>query len=185
MPEVLAKEELEAALAALPQWRRRKALSYRFDADRYCCAKAYLLLREMLEEHFGIAEAPVFAFESGGKPLLEGHPEIHFNLSHCRKAVLCAVGDIPLGVDVEVIQYDEDVARSAFSPAELDEIRRSDKAELAFTQLWTKKESLAKLCGEGIGEGLETLLERLGGNVRFCTEVEPVAGVVATVASTL
>ena len=47
------------------------------------------------EEPFRYTAAP------GGKPWLEGHPEIHFNISHCAACAACALGDAPVGIDVE------------------------------------------------------------------------------------
>ena len=39
-----------------------------------------------------------------GKPFLLEHPQIQFNISHCKNAVLCGIGSKPLGVDVETIR---------------------------------------------------------------------------------
>ena len=37
-----------------------------------------------------------------GKPEIEGHPEIHFNLSHAGELVVCAMSaQYPVGVDVQ------------------------------------------------------------------------------------
>ena len=41
---------LAAALASLPDWRRRKAEVFRFEADRRLSVAVWLLLRQMLAE---------------------------------------------------------------------------------------------------------------------------------------
>lgn len=40
---------------------------------------------------------------SYGKPVLKNYPTIHFNLSHAGDWVLCGIGDVSLGVDIEHI----------------------------------------------------------------------------------
>ena len=124
MPERSRGEEaLERRLRALPQWRREKALAYRRPLDRFLCAEAYLLLERALKEQFGLPGPFEFEYGPCGKPFLKGHPGIHFNISHCSRCVCCAVSDRPVGVDVETIQYDPDVAAYAFSDEELSRIR--------------------------------------------------------------
>ena len=180
---VPSEPALAEALAALPEWRRRKALSYRFDVDRYTCAKAYLLLRDLLAEHYGIDCDVEFGYLPEGKPFLKDYQNIHFNFSHCRRAVLCAVGDSPLGVDVEQIQYDPDLARTVLSPAELAATESSPDPALSFTELWTRKESLLKLSGTGLPDDLRGVLEAAGPGAGFHTVADPAAGIVWTVAT--
>lgn len=129
-PESVTQEELRRDLAALPEWRRQKALFYRFDIDRVLCAKAWLLLKHGLKEMYGIDEDPEFEFNENGKPCLRNHPEIHFNLSHCRKGVMCVISDAPVGCDIEEIA------------GELD----PDPC-ITFTERWTRREALQKLLG--------------------------------------
>ena len=184
--------ELSEALSGLPEWRLRKALSYRFDIDRYTCAQAYKLLRELLSENYCITGDVEFDYHTDGKPFLKDYPEIHFNFSHCRRAVLCAVGDSPLGVDVEQIQYDPDLARIVLSPRELAATESSQDPALAFTELWTRKESLLKLLGTGLPGAtgpadtpgdLRGVLDSADPAIGFHTEADPAAGIVWTVAS--
>ena len=78
----------------------------------------------MLE--YGIDETPVFTYDSKGKPLLQGHPDIHFSLSHCRDAVAVAVNDYPIGIDIETTgHYSPEVARRVMSDDEMREIEAS------------------------------------------------------------
>ena len=174
--------ELDSALGALPEWRLRKALSYRFDTDKYTCAKAYLMLKDMLEEHYGIFEDIEFAFGPHGKPYLKDYPDINFNISHCRRAVVCAVSDRPVGADVEILQFDDQIAAQAFSAAEMDAVRGSADPELAFTELWTRKESCLKLLGTGLTDDLKPLLADIGGKVEFHTSVDTGTRTVSTIA---
>jgi len=174
--------ELDQALNSLPAWRKEKALSYRFDRDRYTCAKAYLLLKELLDKHYGISCDVDFEYGPYGKPFLKEFPGIHFNISHCPKAVFCAVGDAAIGVDVEEIQFDENVAQEVFSESELESIRSSESPEIAFTKLWTRKEAFLKLQGIGLVDDLKSLLDHPDTSVELGVECIPDMGVVTCVA---
>lgn len=164
-----ASAELGNLLPRLPQWRLRKAMSYRRDIDRFLCAKSFLLLEEMLLDRFGLGRCPEFLFESQGKPYLKNHPGIFFNISHCRRGIVCAVSDSPVGVDIEEIQFDEALAAMVLSPEELASVRASGEPDVAFTRLWTLKESYLKLTGEGIRDNMKEVLSRTDG-ICFKTE---------------
>ena len=115
-----------------------------------------------------------------GKPSLAGHEDIHFNLSHCRRAVACVVDTRPVGVDIECLgRYKRPVAEHTMSEKELSEIAEGD-ADLVFTVLWTKKEALMKLIGTGISDDMKTILDRYDGQVVFDTIVCRQVGYVCT-----
>lgn len=181
--DATVSDELPSLLEALPRWRKEKALSYRFEADRYTCARSYLLLKEMLLAHYGIYGDVEFTFGPYGKPFLKAYPFIHFSYSHCRKAVLCAVGDSPLGADVEDIQYDEEIARAAFDESEYLEIRQADNPQDRFTEYWTRKESCLKLTGTGLADDLRMMPDSTLRTVDFKTTAYHDFGVIATIAT--
>lgn len=150
--------ELAAALEQLPSWRLQKALSYRRDIDRYLCAKAYLLLRDGLAEMFGITESISFEYSASGKPRLKGYPDVHFNISHCPRCVCCIVADRPAGIDVEELQYDPELAASVLNASEMASVQQSLRPEVEFTRLWTMKEALVKMTGEGLRDNMKNIL---------------------------
>lgn len=151
--------ELDAAIALLPGWRREKALKFKFAQGRKECAFSYLLLCRALKEQFGIEEQPVFGYGEHDKPYILGHPEVHFNLSHCKGAIACAVYDQPIGVDVEMVgRYNESLARYCMSDVEVEQILCSADPDFEFTKLWTKKEAALKLTGEGIANNIKDVL---------------------------
>lgn len=172
------------ALKAVSPQRREKALRYRQIRDRRLSLAAYLLLAEGLEKEYGIRELPEFAFGRNGKPFLAGHPGIHFNLSHCREAALCAIGGSPVGCDVESVpgKLDMDLCRRCFNDAEIARIAGADRPTLAFARLWTQKEAFLKLTGEGLSDGLPDLLcDGRAENVSFDTHTAPDGSYVHTV----
>lgn len=148
----IAHFDFEAALPLLSEQRREQALKFKHELGRKTCAAAYLLLCEALQQEYGITEKPVFEYKEHGKPMLVGHPDIHFNFSHCREAVVCVVSDCPVGIDVESIrEYKESLVNYTMNDDEAQQITLSDNPALMFTKFWTRKEALLKLTGEGIG----------------------------------
>ena len=174
------KNQLSLILDRIPRWRREKVLSYRNDIDRYLCAKSFMLLQEGLMRDYGVAGEIRFSFNRYGKPFLADHPEIHFNLSHCRKGVACAIADSPVGIDIEEILYDNAVARYILSEEEYREVTTSNNKAESFTKKWTEKESYLKMLGCGL---LDNMKELDTGRVLFSTRIEREAGVVVTLCS--
>lgn len=101
-------------------------------------------------------------FGPRGKPYLKGNP-VYFNISHGGGLAACAVENCPVGLDLEALrQFRPALAKRAFTPAERQLAQASPDPDGALTQLWTCKESLMKLSGQGMAELGETVLESLG-----------------------
>ena len=78
----------------------------------------------------------------------------------------CAISDKPIGIDIESIRpAKETVIRYAMNDAETQRIMESSNPDLEFTRLWTMKESVLKLTGEGINDDMKNVLntEKLKG----------------------
>jgi 4'-phosphopantetheinyl transferase len=163
--------DLQQALQGISEQRREQALRYKHEQGQRLCVAAYLLLKQALQEQEGITENPVFEYGEHGKPYIVGHPELHFSLSHCKEAAVCVLSRRPIGIDVESIgRYIDSVARYAMSDVELQQIQQAALPEVAFTRLWTMKESLLKLTGEGINDKMKETLENA--NIEWFTTVE-------------
>lgn len=171
----------EESLCLLPDWRLRKALSYRFPIDRFLCAKSFLMLERMLHDKFGIDGCPEFSYGPDGKPYLKEYPGIFFNISHCRKGIACAVCDCPVGIDIEVIQPGVEIRDLVLNPEERAAVEMSKEPEVEFTRLWTRKESILKLSGEGLRDDMRNVLSEAKG-VRIDTVVNRGASYVLSVA---
>lgn len=145
------QEELECLLQKVSQQRREKALRYRFLSDRLLSLRAYCLLLEGLAE-FGITDLVELEIGSNGKPYISGHPEVFFNLSHCKKAVLCAISDKPIGVDVEVAMnpINQELLSYCMNKEEQADILNAEDSGMRFAFWWTRKEALLKQTGEGL-----------------------------------
>ena len=152
----------EAALPLLSEQRREQCLKFKHEQGRRTCAAAYLLLCEGLRKEYSIEEAPVFEYGEHGKPSIVGHPEIYFNISHCREAAICVLSDKPVGVDIESIRpYNESLARYTMSDEEMIQIERAERREVEFIRLWTLKEAVLKCSGEGIRNDMKHVLDGL------------------------
>lgn len=154
--------DLTEALAAVSAERRTYALRYRREEDQRLCLSTYLLLQRALREEYGLSEVPPFCIGEHGKPVLEGYPDIHFNLSHCREAVACVVSTHPVGIDIEMVDsFDEALLPTTMNEKEQQMILESPHPESTFIRFWTMKESLLKLTGEGITDNLPSVLSKL------------------------
>lgn len=134
--------------------RRRRAERFNFQADALRCLAAEALLRHALYEVHGLelAAAPLSAGRHG-KPRLQGHPGIHFSISHSGSWVVCAIDSRPVGIDVEdVRRRTATAARSIMGEEELQHYCSLGPAQRNdyFYRLWTLKESTLKALGIGL-----------------------------------
>lgn len=183
-PQDITRQELNSWLPLLPEWRRNKVGKYKFLADQVLCAKAYLLLLQLLREHYDIHAQPAFSYTGHDKPILADYPHLHFNLSHTHHGVMCVVDEAPVGCDIEDIpaKLDLDLCRYCFSSKEVDQILAAQQPCIEFTRLWTTKEAVLKLTGEGINDNLPSLLTpELLRSLHIQTTVAPDRGFVYTI----
>lgn len=151
--------DIEDALKQVSQQRREQALKFSHESGRRLSLAVYLLLMEGLQKEYGITEPPVFDYLEGGKPVIKGHPEIHFNFSHSSKVALCAIDSQPVGADVETPRkITPSLIAYTMNREEQALIASAPESLTAFLALWTKKEAVLKLTGEGIRSDLKTVL---------------------------
>lgn len=119
------------------------------------------LARWLLNEVFGPQDWTLSA-DSGAPPRVENRPSLHLSLAHSADRVVCALGDMPVGVDVEHLRCRRDLdgliamacdAQEQGRLAGLDPAARQD----GFHALWTLKEAWFK-CHAPVGSGVAELL---------------------------
>ncbi|MGN0334688.1 MAG: 4'-phosphopantetheinyl transferase family protein [Lachnospiraceae bacterium] len=177
-PEKLDSAWLERAVKVLPPVRQQKALSYRCESDRKNCVITYLLLKAALKDCFGVRQFEIHT-DHYGKPHLSDHPEIHFNLSHCKSGCAAAVSDHPIGIDIQELRpVSESVIRRVCCREEAEYLERSSDRELEFIKIWTKKESILKR----IGTGIRSDMKRVNTLRKTCVETVVESGVVLSAA---
>jgi 4'-phosphopantetheinyl transferase len=91
-----------------------------------------------------------FAQGEHGKPYLPDHPQVHFNLSHSGSRVMCIMGPAACGCDVEKTDRSEKQIRMVIRCLAESEQRQAARSAVDFFRIWTLKESILKLSGEGI-----------------------------------
>lgn len=152
---------LATALEEISEQRREQALKFKHELGQRLCVLAYQLLKRGLKEVYGIDENPLFIYNEYGKPSIAGHPEIFFNLSHCKEAAICVVSDRPVGVDVESVRsFNDSLVRYTMNEDEVREIEAAEDRAVAFIRLWTKKEAALKLEGTGISKDMKLVLRQ-------------------------
>ena len=157
--EQCTDEEIQRLLPLVSDQRREQALAYKHLFGQFACLKSYVMLREMLES-MGLSHPFIFTQNEHGKPFLADHPEIHFNISHCKNGIAVAVSDTPIGIDIESYrEVSDSLIRYTMNETEQRIIRESDDPIRTFTEYWTKKEAVFKLRGTGITKGLHGLLD--------------------------
>ena len=152
--------DLETALAEISEQRRMQALKFKYELGQRLCVLAYQLLKQGLREEYGITENPVFEYHEHGKPSIVGHPDIHFNLSHCKEAAVCVISDRPVGIDVESIrEYRASLAHYTMNEDEIRQIESSADPAVTFIHFWTMKEATLKLIGTGISNDIKNAID--------------------------
>ena len=175
----IAHFDFDAALPLLSDQRREQALKFKYELGRKTCAMAYLLLCEGLEKEYGLTERPIFEFGEHGKPTIVGHQDIYFNLSHCREAVICAVSDKPVGIDIECIrEFKDSLVHYTMNDQEVQQIEQAARPNMEFIRLWTMKEAKLKLIGSGITDNMKNVLD---GSEHFETVVNEKKGYIYSV----
>ena len=151
--------EAEAGAMLLSSDETARAARFVFDRHRRRFIAGRAALRRILAaEAGGAPETLAFAYSPAGKPSLSGAiaPTVHFNLSHSDQWALVAVTRLgAVGVDIEKERPLPDVlrlAQTAFSPAELEELRGvpASRQQDAFFAGWTRKEAYIKARGDNL-----------------------------------
>ena len=144
-------DAVQAMLPMVSEQRREQALQFKHAFGRYACLKSYLMLQDLLREHYGIEGDLVFSYNEHGKPMLKEVSNIHFSISHCKEAIAVAVADRPVGIDVETLRMpSEALAEKVMDKGEKLRFDISDTPEDFFTAIWTAKEAVMKCRGTGI-----------------------------------
>ncbi len=154
--------EWEKWLSYVSEERRERVARFQFVKDAQRSLFGELLARYALCENTGRKNNELkFIRNRFGKPMLEwkdNESEIHFNISHSGRWVVCAVDYTPVGIDVELMKpVSLEVARRFFSKDEYEALLREPeiRQQEYFFALWTMKESFIKADGRGLSLSLD------------------------------
>ena len=119
------------------------------------------LLREALREEYGIRlEYEARSVGEHGKPFISSRPEIHYNISHSGKYVVCVVAPQEVGIDIQIHSAASNIKRilERTVPADLArQILDSTNTEKAFYTQWVLREAYVKWTGEGLSKDLRKI----------------------------
>ena len=119
------------------------------------------LLREALREEYGIRlEYEARSVGEHGKPFISSRPEIHYNISHSGKYVVCVVAPQEVGIDIQIHSAASNIKRilERTVPADLArQILDSPNTEKAFYTQWVLREAYVKWTGEGLSKDLRKI----------------------------
>ena len=148
----------QEALSLLDSEELEKAGRLRDDGARQAYLLAHAALRLLLARALG-RDAQGLRFAAGplGKPrLADDAAAVHFSLARRPGLVALAIGNAPLGVDVEPLREGVDMAgisQRFFTPGEHAFVLGASAPQAAlerFFGLWSRKEALVKAAGVGI-----------------------------------
>lgn len=115
-----------------------------------------LFVRMVLSEYLrtGIEMLKISKSEYG-KPYLVDYPNVHFNVTHAKGLIVCALSDQPIGIDVEKIKRLKRlrgaIAKRYFTETEQGYVfSEVNSQEERFIEIWTKKEAYVKWTGKGM-----------------------------------
>ena len=136
--------------------RKSKIDFYRFDKDKKLSCGVYLLVMKLLNEE-NITD-PIIKTEKYGKAYISNYDNIHFNVSHSRNMICCAISDKPVGTDIEFNDptIDLNIAKNYFFNSEYESIMNSSKPTDEFFNYWVLKESYMKYTGLGFNLDLDS-----------------------------
>lgn len=157
----VTEAEVRRISLLVDEQRRSEAFRYKHLFGQFACLKSWLMLQDLLKP-LSINNLEM-VFNEHGKPFLKHHPDIHFNLSHCKCGIAVAVDFSPVGIDIECFRKSNlALIRRTMNPTEAEWIRSSPDPVETFTQYWTKKEAVVKLRGTGIIDDLHKVLDGEG-----------------------
>lgn len=168
----LTEKETAVMLRLMPPERRERVLALRQEEKRREPLCAYMMLRMALWERYRWKEWPAIALSAQGKPGFPEHPEVHFNISHTTGAVLVALADQSVGVDIEKIRPVSRRTMQRLAGASTEE---------EFFKSWVRREARTKRSGDGISTMMRSETPLQYGE--FYYEVDTFPGYVAGVAT--
>lgn len=145
---------VRAALPFVPPGKRDRIERCRSAQQRTCMALAEVVLAWALRGERGIVPAPEDRLEGEwGKPRYRGEAAaVEFNVSHSGSWVLVGVDDVPIGVDIQIQDRDDErIARKVMPRPLFEKWRNAPDRRARFCDFWARRESELKWWGIGLG----------------------------------
>lgn len=153
------KDLLQKGITFLSKERQERINKFKNGMPARLSLGAGLLLWMALERNGLADQKENIKYGKYGKPYLEGI-DFHFSLSHSGEYAVCAYSDRPIGADLQRIKDKiPDHTNKILSEAEKGylESRTGHERTIDFYRLWSRKESLLKWDGRGLGLPMQEL----------------------------
>ncbi len=141
---------LDRYLPVLSDDIRKDILRYRRWQDAQLSLLGKVLLLYGLRTYYNVPDMETGVLPNK-KPYLKGH-NLHFNISHSKDLVACAIAEYPLGIDLEFNNPKVSYLDFTFQMTtnEFQEIHDSEDKVKGFFTYWTRKEAVIKAHGAGM-----------------------------------
>ena len=156
VPEKMTPEQTAAWRACLPAYKTQGDGGKTQDT----VLLAHALLQYAIKRETGLCpKAEDWGQTDKGKPFLTPWPQIKTSLSHSGALAVCAVADVPVGVDVQrEKQISPALIERVCTPEEKQWLyAQNEKRDALFAQLWARKESYVKAQGPGLAAGMKSV----------------------------
>lgn len=151
--EIIYSERFNKLLSLVSKEKREQIEQFHFDIDKKLSLYSEILTRIIICKTLNIYNNEIiFQKNQYGKPYLSGHTDFHFNVSHTRDAVVIAISNQLVGVDIEKIRTNNmKIAKRFFTESEVAYITKTEvDTDKRFYEVWTKKEAYIKYLGKGL-----------------------------------
>lgn len=154
--------DFEPLLQYVSTSKKERIKRYRNIKDAYRTLLADVLIRSLIREKLLLRnEEIIYEYNSFGKPILKGERDFSFNVSHSGEWIVCAISNLPVGIDIEQMSLiDINIAKRFFSEKENADLENKKNFEQKnyFYELWTLKESYIKCLGKGLSIPLNSFV---------------------------
>ena len=142
------KDFYENGIALLDEERRKKTERYVKKEDRILSFMTGLMLDKILN----VSDENGLLYGEYGKPYIENGK--FFSISHSGDIAVLAISDNEIGIDIEKPrEIDKNIIKRCFTDKEAEFTGSSSEK---FIRIWTLKEAVSKLFGEGLSFGFNT-----------------------------
>ena len=150
--QTIEKETFETMVKLLPQSRKEKYNSVKWEKQKLTTIYGYYIVKYLLN----LKGCPDFQYTEKGKPFIDNQQ--YFNISHSGKYIVVATSNKPIGVDIEKpIKYRESLARYVSSKNQFNNMQKSSDKSYYLTKLWVTKESYIKLKASSVLQDLKKI----------------------------
>jgi 4'-phosphopantetheinyl transferase len=151
----LRPARLEMLTRRLPGSMQSHVRKFRKWQDYQASLFGKLLLSDGLVNCFGLNPQVLdsIVLTENLKPVLPGS-DLYFSIAHSGSLVVCAIGNIPLGVDVERVRAIETQDLRGSLP---NFVSRKDGEKPDFFEGWTMAEAVLKASGEGLRHSMSEI----------------------------